>query len=272
MKTKFLGYTLMYMTMYLFLTITSCQKREIENKSEIKLKSERIDFMELMTAVRDASIDLNNRGNNCENSLNPFDHHGIEHNSILSHLHDIEATQGDLSHLISEFEDHTNLEVYKSPSYFEQLVSDIKSEIYDSNYEYIPDFMNSFQGRLPQLEINIVNSYFETIAVCDTLDVRINMSKAAESFVINSDSLTSESKDRMLLTFALYRHSTCFWDSEQDDDRNPLKMCDIFDAIGAYIAMNDPDIPVGVIENGAEVNEFASLFSAVCCAVLGFWI
>jgi len=85
--------------------------------------------------------------------------------------------------------------------------------------------------------------------------IKIELSKIAETFIFNS-SLNIETKNRLLVTFALYRYSAYFWETN-NLYYLPLNYEEV-DALGEYIALHDG---LNMIQDGKDVYAFAASLS-----------
>lgn len=265
-KFIFIAYVLAISILTVF--IQSCAKSDL--RVESNSGSELARFKRVLENAR-GSNQFGGRTIDCSNRNNPKDHAGIMHNLILEDLYNENYITDSIEYLIEGFELVSGYEVEESASFIVELFNHIDSLVYDEFGRYSRNFLNTLSSELPSNELEIMNEFFENVDGCDTLHLRISMALATEGFVITSTSLSSESKDRMLTTLSIYRHSTCFWDDKYDDQNNSLRRADVFDAMGEYIAQNC-DCEPGVIEDGSDIYAFASLFSAVMVALTGVWL
>ena len=105
--------------------------------------------------------------------------------------------------------------------------------------------------------------HFETMMEYTDVWTRIALSISAESYILSSQ-LSQTIKQRILITFALYRYSAYFWSLCESKGKTCWSV--IWNAISEYCAMNY-DWPAGFIEDGKDVYMYAAVFSAVTCAI-----
>jgi len=204
-----------------------------------------------------------NRKSSCVNfEMNPFDSIGIKHNATVKHFFEEGSLSGDISSLLQGLKKYANVEFTEEPGFYPEMIKSLKNKVYKEDMKYNPEFINTVGSHIPDIEKALVNSYFESLTGIKDVNQRISISKDAELFILDNKDLKDESKKRILTTFALYRHSTSFWDDKTNPQGLCMRQCDIIDAIGYYIATHG-DFEDGVMEDGAAVNNYAATFSLI---------
>ncbi len=255
----------------MIVAFASCSKEDLSSTiSENKITNTSNNYKTLVEdfeQVFNTEYTINLKENNLRYEINPYDSIGFKHNITI----DLIFTEGflskDISYLLEGLTKHTGLTFTESPDFYPIMMKSLAKMVYFSDMSYNPFFINTIGGNFPEIEKSVINLFFGNIISIKDPNERIFKSKKAEEFIINSSDFSNESKKRILTTFALYRYSTYYW----SDKKNPLglcmQQCDLIDAIGAYIATH-ADFPDGVMEDGADVNNYASAFSSIIGFVL----
>ncbi len=197
--------------------------------------------------------------------MNPFDSIGIKHNVTVKQFFEEGYLAGDIATLIEGLK--AKVEFTKEPNFYPEMIKSLKSKTYTEDMKYNPLFINTVGEHIPEIEKGLVNSYFEILSGIKDVNLRISISKEAEIFILNNIELKDDSKKRILTTFALYRHSTSFWDDKTNPQGLSMRQCDILDALGYYIATH-AEFDDGVMEDEPAVNNYAATFSLVIGSVL----
>ncbi|MDR3047843.1 MAG: hypothetical protein LBU51_09620 [Bacteroidales bacterium] len=167
---------------------------------------------------------------------------------------------------INKLAEMANLNLSHSPEYYLTYIQNIHTDLTDNN-GYYSKYINSL-ANISETEKVIINLYFTKMVSIDNLQERIETSKSAENFIVNEKSLSYNEKQRILITFALYRYSTYFWTTEFPSKQNQGGGCDLIDGAGFYIATHG-DFPPRYIEDGASAHAYAAFFSAVIGIITG---
>jgi hypothetical protein len=200
-----------------------------------------------------------------EFAANPYNEQGEMHNALLDRFFDEICGKVDPALYIDKFIEMVNLPGNKTGNYYITLFNKVRNSICDEK-GYNPTFINK-QEYISATGKGLLNSYFTKMNEFLSLRDKIELSKIAEAFLINTDDISKEEKRDMLISFAIYRYSNYFWEEYFDDipAKAPLTFAQ-FDAIGLYIAYNSD---IEWVQDGASANSFATAFSIVCCVASG---
>lgn len=145
-------------------------------------------------------------------SNNQFDYIGVNHNVQLGQIHNHPNFTKDAQVTLQVFNSvhlsntgkpiitDINAALSSTSEYFEAVVE---------NGEVSETWINSLS--IPNLEKQTLNLYFATMYGTNDIQLRVNLSKGMELAVKNSFLHSSASKERLLTTFAIFRHSTVYW-------------------------------------------------------------
>ena len=248
----------------------SCEKdtnrsaNAIDNKQDVEL---------LKLAIKEWGMRKNNTHTKSiivYNTNNPMDEAGIRHNKQLDSVSiQIGFDTLTLTNLLSYYENNYGVNIIIDESQVINRINYFQNNILTSDGLYNPSFVNGLVG-ITQEEKEVLNSYYSVLKTVVSLQERIAYSKYLEDVIISSN-FGIVAKNRMLRAFSIFRHSTYFWDkyySTQEGLQNGGGMADVMDSIAAYWATNC-DHEVGVFEDGASVNTYASEVSLMYTIIEG---
>ena len=202
-----------------------------------------------------------------ENEKNPFDYVGQKHNVALAHLMAQNYTDSTFCNSLSEMEREFEVEVNYNCQDILSIIEDGKTETFDSLGNYKTDLFDDLltNKKIGENEYAIVNTTIENIFGNNNLNERIELLKVAEDYTINSQVLTELEKNRILMTFAVYRYSTYYWEIEESERANPL--VDVADALAMYWALHSIDSEVNDAVEAATIATLTSLGVAVVVGI-----
>ncbi|MDR1113002.1 MAG: hypothetical protein LBL18_04500 [Bacteroidales bacterium] len=200
---------------------------------------------------------------------NPYDYQGEKHNQLLQKFFDEIYPKIDSTQYAQAYVKMASLPI-SDPDVAAERILSLKDDII-SKEGYNSKFINSLSG-VSETEKQIVNLYFEQMQKIPELNGRIALSKEAESFILQEKGLSPEEKEEILSAFAIYRYSTWFWDNMGNQVKSPMRICEIADAIGLYIA-NKTDLLDGEkdINDAKDAYAHASLVSMISSFALREW-
>ncbi len=243
----------------------SCSK---EDKQINKTQNVVNDFKQIINNVDITSF---NKAIDVYFPENPYDSIGILHNIVLQKLNEqnLLLYNSNIKDVISSLEIIFNKTLNDND--YIGYVKQLKSEIIINEVDYNESFINSL-NTLTIDEKEIVNNYFLTMFSTTDVGGIIAKSKAAEHFIINSNSFSNIEKERMLKTFAIFRHSSSFW-----ADFNKLKLnkhlakvlASAVDAISYYCAANCINVNCDDFQDGKDLHMYSGLMSSIYYVLFG---
>lgn len=198
---------------------------------------------------------------------NPYEGAGITHNSALLDMNAAGAFQGDETNFLQICSKHTGFDWNSNPHQLQNTILLLNSKIWTDKGEYAPDFVEQLSGT-SNLEKEILNMYFEKMSSITDWKMRVELSKKAEEFVINSKDFKKKEKENLLSTFAVFRYSTYLWENQIQIPKiksSQISAYNFYDARGEYLALHglvDENI---TIEDGKDVHMYAASLSAAGC-------
>lgn len=197
-------------------------------------------------------------------STNPFDAVGVEHNIQLAAIH---------NHPDFVKDAETTLQIFNSnhrASTGKPIITDMEAALSSttdfisaviSNGELNYNWINGLA--IPFLEKQTLIVYFQTMYSTDNIELRVALSKVIEVSVKNSWLFNSASKERLLTSFSIFRHSTVYW-SDFDEYAGLSPFSEAVDALVAEWCM---DGTIGVegydVSCPGVANQVGSAVSAV---------
>jgi hypothetical protein len=195
---------------------------------------------------------------------NPFDAVGVEHNVQLAAIHNHSGFVKDAE---------TTLQIFNSnhrESTGKPIITDLEDALSSTtdfisaviqNGELNYNWINSLN--IPFLEKGTLTLYFQTMYSTDNIQLRVALSKVMEVAVKNSWLFNSASKERLLTTFAIFRHSTVYW-SDFDGYAGLSSFSEAVDALVAEWCMDGTIAPSGYdVSCPGVANQIGSAVSAV---------
>ncbi len=200
----------------------------------------------------------------CYYPVNPFDNAGAIHNDFIeSMLKDVSVISDSIA-LINAINSYTHFNL-DNLNVFRHIMNIDYPMAFNQEGTYLSTAVNSF-SHIPSLEKAILNAFYTNLDKCDD---KIAACKRAELFIVESDEIKKESKERLLSAMAIYRYSTFLWMKKNADKpkgkNNWEDVYNRFDALGVHLACNyDDEIldTYGVdIQDGKDIYHYAGMVS-----------
>jgi len=247
----------------ILLFIVSCEKGTITRKYSNYNKEALVNFKNAINEWRTKKSD-NYVGNSITvyNGNNPMENCGIQHNAQLDSVKLLIGFDSlSLANLLSYYANNYQINTLVSESEIINRMNYLQNNIVTDNGYYQSSFVDNLIG-ISEEEKEVLNSYFSALKSVENLEERIEYSKYLEGVILSSN-FEKVAKNRMLRTFSIFRYSTFYWDNYwlmQAGTQNGGGMTDLVDALAEYWATHG-DHEVGVFEDGASVNLYASMVS-----------
>lgn len=197
------------------------------------------------------------------NKKNPFDQVGINHNELLSEIRLHETNTVNICDVIGELVRVKGLSLnFTCSEVYNVFMSEESKLINNGDYSSVLFDELLTNNKISSIEHQIVNTTLQFAFTMGNLTQKIALIKAAENFVANNQSLDQNSKNRILMSFAILKYSSYYWEVIEQEELICPPCVSYADAVGIWYAMNG-DFPVGIIEDGKDVYAFGSFVSSI---------
>lgn len=171
-----------------------------------------------------------------ENIGNPYDSIGGKHNQLVSDIYNWPNFDNSFDSIVFYFNETTGLN-YSSQdftNYYNNYFVDYITTSGGFDVSYFDQFQTDSLVKV------YLKDYFTLILTYGDLCERVSESINFEDDVINDSNLTSAQKERLLMVFSVYRHSTYLWETDLVAYRTDLS--DIYDAIATDYCIDNCDV------------------------------
>lgn len=201
-------------------------------------------------------------------SYDPHDAIGAEHNLKLAAIHDHADFELDVMNILEIFDENTYRDNLTHP-----ITNFVDAENTVTNFVNTvlpngePDYEWFNTLDISKLEKDILVTYFQNMYSTNDIDLRIEMSKVVERIVADNATLSTDSKERMLIQFAIFRHSSHYWENF-DDYAAVGPFAAYCDAVMMDLCLSGDFMPGGIdLSCSGSAYQFSQLFSAVVDAL-----
>jgi hypothetical protein len=178
--------------LFISFSIFSCQKTEIGN---------------IMPSENYTSVSKSG-------DINPHDHWGEKHYDgmyyVVNHPN-YSNNKYAIYNLLDSFAINSNWSTFGDTALV-SFAQNSPSVILNSQGFIKSSFYNSLEGKIPATEFALFKLYYDSIPYIINLNDRVEASLAFEQNV-NNTMLARAQKERLLRSYAIYRHSTIFWNN-----------------------------------------------------------
>lgn len=154
-----------------------------------------------------------------ENNENPYNDAGINHNSVLKFIHSQKTDDlYELTDLVkSEFPETKNFDFTADDV---QNSVDLGFPLTIKNDMIISDIYDSLvaDNKISEKERSILFTTGKAFFDANNINQKIQIVKVAEKYILRSSDISENAEMRMLVSFAILRYSTYYWEIEVGDE------------------------------------------------------
>lgn len=199
---------------------------------------------------------------NIQNVENPLDSVGILHNEVLDYLLKDGVNRTTLCNKIPAMNVKFNTNINISCQNLYDMCHAGMLKTFDKDGNYKSDLLQDLYitKKISKAEYEIINTTFLNSNNL-MFNNKVQFIKDVEKYTLNCNRLTTQEKNRILRTFAIYRYSSYYWEVSKSntDEFGPISA--YADSLAEKYALTHGE--PGFIEDGKDVYAFAGVVSTI---------